>query len=373
MLAPMTALVPRAAAAVAALLAALAPRAPQDAPEGAPGAALTLPPSAAADALAAIADDVAALPLPPQAWPEWPGAGWEEAAPWQRWSELVLEEAEADRPDAGRRADLALCAAMQGRHVDAWDHFAAAARAEPGIALALLPRLVPGVPTTVGSDGGAATDGLPDGVLLRPALPPLDRESPYGRPRVRGMTLAGVRIGAATCDMTVQVEADGVEVSFVHRAGGPARVRVEMPIPHDRVVRSLYVDWSRSEVITTVVELELVPSVDGTESEAAAWARFVPRRLSWPAPGELLAPAQVRRAGLALVRADGDPMAARIDRVADALGVVLGVPSAGFAVAPVPPGATAPLPVAFRLDAEDDVREAKLAFLVSAAERFRLR
>jgi len=361
----------------------------QEAPMEAPGetdvpqAAVALPASVARDVVAALPADAAPVAWialgdvagpDAAAWPVWDDAAWETPAPWRHWAELVVEEHESPRPDPGRRAALALCAHAQGRDVDAWAHLAAA-RAEPGVVAALLPRLMPGTDASAAAAGvGGRPGALPDGVLLRPALPPLDEESAYGRPRVRSMTATGLRIGAATVDMELAVEADGVEIAFTHKGGGPARIRVALPIPHDREVRSLYVDWVRSETVPRVVELELPASTDGVEGEAAIWARFVPRRLAWPSPGELAAPRRLARDGIVLVRELDDPSAARIDRLAEALDAVLSFPARArtAAEARAPEDGAAPLVIEFPPDPGAALVTAKLAFLVSAAERFRL-
>jgi hypothetical protein len=345
----------------------------QGADTGRAAPAVVLPLGPAADAVRAIPADAQPVPLAGPDWPAWGSEAWDGAEPWSRWSELVIEEREAPRPDAGRRAALALAAALQARHVDAWEHFAATA-GEPGVAAAVLPRLFPGVPADAPAGRGGHAGALPDGVVLRPVLPPLDSASPYGRPLVREMRLEGLAIGDVVCDVKLAVEADGVELSFVHRAGGTARVRVELPVPSEQSLRAVYVAWEEVPEPPPLIELVLEPGEEGVEGEVSIWGRFEPRELSWPAPAELAMPAQLARGGFVLTVDPGDPLAPRLGQAARSLALLLGVPggvSEGGKEPPRPRG-SAPLTFAFEVGEPEPLRQAKLCFLVSAAERFLL-
>lgn len=357
----------------AALIAGLQSGTQDSAADGGPAA--LLPAGPAAEAVAAIPPDLRPVPLAGPEWPAWDDAAWDGHAPWARWSELALEEAGAPRPDAGRRAALALAAALQERPVDAWEHFAATA-AEPAVAAALLPRLFPGVPAGAPEGRGGRPGKLPDGVLLRPILPPLDLASPYGRPRVREMHLSNLAIGAAVCDLKLAVEADGVELAFTHRGGGSARVRVVLPVPVEEEVRALYVDWEQVRDPAPVIELVLEPGDEEAPGEASVWGRFQPRILAWPAPAELDAPLQLERGGFALEVDPGDPLAPRLARAAEALSLMLGVPGRvreRGAAGDGPGAGVAPQVFAFPASDPEPLRQARLFFLLSAAERFLLR
>ena len=342
--------------------------------QAATGPAVLLPPGAARDAVAAIRADIAPAELAGPEWPAWDDPAWDGHAPWARWSELVLEEAGASRPDAGRRAALALAAALQERPLDAWEHFAGTA-AQPAVAAALLPRLFPGAPADAPKGRGGRPGALPDGVLLRPILPPLDLESPYGRPRIREMHFEGLAIGKAVCDVKLAVEADGVELTFTHRSGGAARVRVVLPVPIEEEVRALYVAWEQVHDPPPVIELELAPGTEDEPGEASVWGRFYPRTLAWPAPSELALPRQLARGGFALEVDPGDPLAPRLARAAEALALVLGVPGRVQARGTVPAAdaGVAPQVFAFPAGEPEALRQARLFFLLSAAERFLLR
>ncbi len=330
---------------------------------------VTLPPGAAADAWARVDANTEPAALAPPAWPVWEDdAAWSERPPWQRWVEAVLEEAAAAEPDPGRRAPLALLAAKQGRALDAWDHFAACAES-PGVVAALLPRLFPGVPADEAVGPGGLAGALPDGVLLSPILPPLHGDPPHGRPRVRAMELQGLAIGEAVCDLKLSVEVDGVEVTFTHRSGGPARVRLRLPRPPDFEIRALYVNWQRLDVVSEVLDLELLPEQEGGEGETAVWGRFFPAGTPWPTAVPERLPAAVARGGLVLEHDPDDPLAPRLTRCAEALGMLVGVP-ARVATR----GATsAPLVIRLNADLDPRVRAAKLAAVLSLAERYALR
>ena len=332
-----------------------------------PARGIQLPASTAADALAGIAQDTAPVALVAAPWPAWEEPDWDGPAPWRRWVELAVEESRAPRPDAGRRSELALLAAAQGRHLDAWEHFALTG-AEPAVAAAVLPQLFPGVPASAAAAPGGMAAPLPDGVLLRPLLPPLDRATPHGRPHIREAHIQGLTIGEAVVDLELNVEADGVELTFTHRSGGAARVRVILPMPPDREIRTLYVDWVRLEELPAVIELDLVP---GEASEAAIWGRFDPAAITWPPlprPGQL--PQLLERGGLLFEVDAGDPLEARLPHLARGLSDLLQLPASVARRGESQPkaGATAPIRIAFPASQTPRARSSKLAYLISAAE-----
>ncbi len=256
---------------------------------------MELPPGPAARAFAGVGPDTRAAVLPSA-----PSVGldapvWRTKEPWQAWAEALRAEAAAATPDAQRRAKLARIALAQGRWDDAWEHFASTG-SDPAVCAALLPQFLPGVlsgiPSTAQASGaptifavgpGGIIAALPDGVLLRPALPPPSvpaAEVLIGRGWIerREMRLEGLHIGAATLAMKVRLESDGIQIDFDHRGGGAAHVRVVLPEQADFALRVAYVDWVRQDEFAGVLEVNVSP---GDETHTL-FGRFRPRPIAWP-------------------------------------------------------------------------------------------
>ncbi|MCZ6596745.1 MAG: hypothetical protein O7B99_03820 [Planctomycetota bacterium] len=354
-----------------ALLLALLPGLAQDPAEHA-SAGICLPDGPVAEAFAAVTPATTAAPLR-AVWPAWPDdATWGTDAPWDHWIERVIEEAEATRPDPLRRAELALLAASQGRSADAWTHFAAC-DASPEIMAALMPRLLPGTPADAPAGRGGLPGQLDDGVLLRPVLPPPTPGLPKGRADVRTVEISGLRVGAAVLRMKLAVEADGVEITLDHLAGGPARVRIVVPAPPELVIRALYLDWQKIDEPGPFVELAIRPG----DEEHAIWGRFLPVVTPWPEglPTEGLG--RVFRSGVVVETDPGDPREARLSAFARALGRLFGVPGElRHRGAPSrAPRANEParLVIGLPADLPAGIAEKKLAAILSLAESLALR
>ena len=317
----------------------LVPAAPAGAPQDEEHAdsPWSLPAGPIAELVAGLADTGPPAVLGP-AWPDWSDAGpaaWGGEAPWRLWVELLRAEAAAARPDPERRTLLALLAKRQGRDHDAWRHLAALAPSnDGGLAgvAAVLPALFPGVP-----DEHLGTDGpLPEGVLLRPSLPPDTTATKAALRTLAGRSIEyrALRIGAAVLSLKVSVEGDGVQVDVQHLSGPEVRLRVQPPEPPGVDVAILYYDWER--VADEPVPVEVVASAE--EPLHTLWGRFLGHSGSWPDPRPPARGAHPPQGPLVLQVAE---RTARLDRLGEALSELFDVPCLQ-----VPAGA--PLPAGFR-------------------------
>lgn len=333
----------------------------------------TLPDGPAARAWAGVGATTEPNALP-AAWGELDGPrAWERAATWTRWADLVEAEGRAADGDPAARAGLFVLALRQGRTRDAWTHFARLT-ASPGWAARVLPLALPGVGAAVGVGAGGRVAPLPDGALLQPALPPTrgDGGGPgpgleWGRAVVRGL-----RVGDALVDLSIGIEADGVQVDLDHRGGGPARVAVLLPEPEGYRIRAEYNDWFRQETLREPLVVELAPG-DETHS---LFGRLIERAVALPGPAQRV-PEQIREGELWLADEPEDapqaavaartPVAAVRDALARLCGVVVRVRSLEPGAEPAPFGTRVELPA----DAAE--RAARLRYLAGAVERLVLR
>jgi len=292
-------------------------------------------------------------------WPAWSDrsvAGWGGEATWRRWVELVRAERAAARPDPARRAELARVARLQGRDGDAWQHLAATAE-DPAWLVTLLPLFLPGVPENELARSGP----LPDGVLLSPSLPPSDF------PGAGLRQLAGTRVealdfevGAAHVSLALRVERDGLEVKLVHRAGGPARVRVVPPLPRGVEAGLLFADWEKQAGPHVTVEFTLTAE----EPEHILWLSFHPPRdhLANPPLAQLRAPGPERT--LLVLSPDGNEP--QLVGFAGAMEELLGLPARVVTAAHQPaPGLE---PLVLQLDSSPS-GERRLVHWLGLAER----
>jgi hypothetical protein len=336
---------------------------------------LELPPGPAERAWAGVGPrtEVPALTtelLPPEV------EAWKRPEPWLAWARMVRAEADAraagEAPDGRRRAQLALIAWHQGRSDDAWDHLAACT-AEPGWMAAVVPHLLPGVPMDLMLTGGGAPGvGLPDGVILRPALPPpptaaADVVHGLSRMRPREMSITRLRVGDAYVTMRVAFEYDGVQVDFTHEAGEATQFWIELPEPPDFEIRMEYLDWTRLENAREPIAIELSRETP----TRFVFGRCRPQRLTWSETLPEALDERLARHGLQLRIDPQGGQTERFTAIAAALGEVLGCPTELIA----PPAADPPTPwpgVSLRFT-DDAERERKLRGLLSMVEYFALR
>jgi hypothetical protein len=307
--------------------------------------------------------------LPPET------AAWNTPEPWLAWAELVRAEADVraagTSADGRRRAQLALIAWHQGRSDDAWDHVAHCT-AEPGWMAAVMPHLFPGVPMDLMLTGGGAPGiGLPEGVILRPALPPpptpaADVVHGLSRMQPREMKLSQLRIGDAFVTMRVAFEYDGIQIDFTHESGPATQFWVEVPEPPDFEVRMEYLDWTRLEHAREPIEILL----SDQHPTRFVFGRVRPMRLTWSETLPSRLDARIVRHGLRL-RVDSDTeQVERYHGLAAALARVLDCPTDVLALSPgVPPPPWSG--VELRLS-EPAQRERKLRGLLSLVEHFTL-
>ena len=338
--------------------------------EAPPVPGLHFPPGPAADAWATVGEHThARLPARAAEIPTHAGdPRWDAPEPWLRWAALVEAEAAATAraapPDATRRAELALFALGQGRGRGAWAHFTACN--DPELLAGLAPRFLPGAPPAP-AHPLTWHSALPDGVLLRPALPPPTPGVIEGRVDRRGYTLEGLAVGDAVLSLTVTQEPDGIQIDVEHRSGGEARLQLVIPAPPFLDVHVEYLDWERQDTIGEPLTLRLLPG----DERHTLWARFRLRDRAWPgepAPGAL--PQQLREYGVILLALEGDPETPRLTAVAGALAKLFPAPCSLLLLDTSTPRPTGPATVVDLRDGPDRAR--KLAALLSMAERERL-
>ncbi|TAJ18915.1 MAG: hypothetical protein EPO68_07130 [Planctomycetota bacterium] len=284
---------------------------------------------------------------------------------WERWALLV------EQRNVG---ELALLAAAQGRWDDAWRHWVASADARGGLGLLEARRTL--APLLVGHPLVPASDtvhpiAVPDGAVLRPAMPPPPGAYSRSRTAVRGL-----RIGAATVDLEVALELDGVQIDVTHVAGGACRVSIALPTIAQFSIAQVYADWEERAVAGGApIELSIQPG----DERHTLWGRFGVRENPWPTRVPAQLPASVARAGIAILCNGDDPRRAELARFATALARLTGARVA--LVAPVPALADAdagawPSEAGLRIDLRaqeplpDVERDLKWLALASLAERY---
>jgi len=219
---------------------------------------------------------------------------------WASWAAWVGAEVAAGEVDPARRAGLCFVACRQSRWEDAWRHFERLG-GHPDWQAAVAPWLLPGAPLEIDAGPGGRATAIPNGLLLRPALPPAPRVDETGRLAPRIAELDGLQIGEAVCDLVLEVEAGGVTLEIFHRSGGSGKLLVDLPMPPDAEVFVDYVDWDRQDVQGLPLELLIEPR----EEEYTIYRRFKFARTEFPAspdPGSL--PAAIRLHGLHFLVAD---------------------------------------------------------------------
>jgi hypothetical protein len=220
----------------------------------------------------------------------------DSAACWKHWA-AALRAAKTAQDAPAERVWLAVLAHFQGRSDDAWEHLAHAG-ADPDRLASVLPLLFPGV----APQALATWPALEDGALLTPALPPPSEAAAEirlgtGRVRSGSSRIEGLQIGAARIALELRVEGDGIQVECTHLSGGPARLRVLLPVPPDFELHSEYLDWSELEGVGKAREIALAPGGE----PVILFGRYRPRKLEWTTRVPPGLPAQAQRDGLLLL------------------------------------------------------------------------
>ena len=274
------------------------------------------------DALRTIGPEVEPKPAPTVLWPaEDDHLAWKDGTPWRRWAELVAGRAEGALP-AAELAELALLTLAQGRDETAWRQLGELARRSPEAAAGVLPQFFPGAPAGSAARAGGRPGPLPDGVVLRPALPP-----PLGAPdpdyllEARSMSITSLAIGEALCDFTVDLRIDGVDLRFATLSGS-AKASGAIPVPPGFAAHAEYADWDRQPQTGAAHPVVL----DGAaEDPWRLWGRF--QRADSDAP--TVAPpgltGQLEHAGLELILDSSDPAYPRLSGLAQAIEIACGV------------------------------------------------
>ncbi len=314
---------------------------------------IDLPKGAVADAVAGIKPDVqpATLPAPP-------ADAWNAPATWKRFAELLSAEASAAAADPLKRAELAELALAQSRWDDAWSRFAEGAPSPAALA-ALLPRFLPGAAPA------PPNAALPDGAILRPALPPHATgagEIPRGAVERRAMRIDGVRVGTATIALRVSVEGEGVEIDVEHRGGGDVELKIAIPVDPQFAFADEYVDWFRQEERGVPHAV----AVHAGDEPHTLYARFEPRQPEWPSRMPDKLPAQLDRGTLWLDAGADASARPLLEAVAQALANgPLKIPTRIRG-----PGAANDGELGVRIDLSDAAaRPRKLAWIAGAVEQ----
>lgn len=191
---------------------------------------------------------------------------------WRAWGADLLALQAGDEPArAAARARLALVALEQERSDDAWSHLAAL-RGDASILAALLPRFLPGAPAGSPLQAGGLCGALPDGVELRPALPPEPRLDASTRWAPRAAKVDGLVVGKAKVGLEITVEGEGVQVVVRHQGGEAARLKVRIPRHPSLAIDAEFVDWWQQDKLGEAWELDLTPGGE----EHVLYGRFKP-------------------------------------------------------------------------------------------------
>jgi hypothetical protein len=318
---------------------------------------------------------------------------------WSRWAEWL------ERGDA---APLCVFAAADQRWDDAWRWWLASAEANGGLGLLrareTIAALVVGHALTRSTDAtesdvqpaahpgtrpaahpDASLDALPaaipDGALLRPALPP-QPPGPQGTYQRCAMAARGLRIGAAVVDLEVRVELDGVQIDLTHVGGGACSVAIVLPTMSQFALAQEYVDWEEQPLPSG---RPLALSIQPGDERHTLWGRFEVRPNPWPARIPAHLPAQIARSGLVIQTTRDDPRRAELAEFAAALARLTRarctlefIDAANTRDVHSAPDATAPADTrsALRVDlgpasaAADPTRDLKWLALVALTERW---
>jgi len=281
-------------------------------------------------------------------------------ATWQLWARWLAGEVR--QPSPKLRAALCLLARAQGRDRDAWEHYAHLT-ADPRWVATVTPYLLPGAPLDSKIEPGGTLAPLPDKTLLQPCLPPPTESSGDAHAITwRKATARNIQVGEAIFDLTISVEATGVQVDLVHTGGGAGQVAILIPEPPGYEIRIEYLDWAQTEQARLPILVDLAPG----QEPHTLWGRMIERRNSLPTGKARGLPRSLISGGLYLSLPGNDPQRIAVAELAPVLGDLLGVP-----VRLTEPGA--PLPtwtgIVLQLGSPSE-RGERLTWLASAIESF---
>jgi hypothetical protein len=222
-------------------------------------------------------------------------------------------DAAAVDEEAARRQRLALCALHQGRAADAWMHLADLAATRPDDAARLVPHFVLGVPL----DCDVAA-GLPEGVVLRPSIPPPDAS---GRTPYSAFTIENVAIGASRVTAQLEVRGDGVDLRYRLDEGPHVSFAAVVPLPPGLSMAVEYYDWERADTVGE--PLPVVLTEVGTWYRL--WGRVRTARAAWPTELPSAIPRHLELFGLCIVVPEDDPESAYLAGFASAAAELLPV------------------------------------------------
>ncbi len=259
--------------------------------------------------------------------PSAPGQAWDWTRPlhWNLWAKALQQEARESDPAA--RATLCILARAQGRMGDAWKHYERLG-ADPAWVAAVTHYLLPGAPLDSKVLMGGVLAPLPNGVLLRPCLPPLPELKEGQVPALPGGVLwrkasvRHMRIGEAWVDLTISVEDSGVQIDVAHRGGQPARVSIVIPEPEGYEIRLEYLDWMQTESLRQPIVVDLKPG----EEPHTLWGRMMPAPKARPTPKPGHLPAGLREEGLFLELPESDPQLPQLQAISQTLADLLKIP-----------------------------------------------
>lgn len=284
---------------------------------------IELPESGPARAWAGVGPETVAIDLKQELFADHPWlleSARDEKA-WKTWGEWLAAEGRAESSDPERRAGLLSMAIDQARWTDAWAHFERLGAAPPWAA-AVLPRLLPGVPASHPVTAGGLPEPLPDGVLLRPAIPPRIPDDPPYSLRPRRSAFSGLRVGESIVDFAISIEPSGVQVDLTLVSGPAVVVQVVLPEPPGQEIRIEYIDWMRQDEPRLPMRVELLP--DGETHNL--FGRFAQRSALFPAAPSGALPQSLERGGLWFEAPPDAEMRAEFAWVARALAGAFSLP-----------------------------------------------
>ena len=104
-------------------------------------------------------------------------------------------------------------------------------------------------------------------------------------------------------DLTISIEATGVQVDVAHRGGGATTVAILIPEPPGYEIRIEYLDWMQTDQPRRPILVDLQPGGEPT----TLWGRMIERRISLPTGQADQLPQSLVQGGLFLSLPADDP------------------------------------------------------------------